>query len=139
MLGFYYLSENSNFEATLNLPINGDVNYKANKTISVGVGFQAPVRSYTLFSEDGQQPLYVQANLIDVALYLQYNFLNRSLIFRLMGGYTSQSYEVFNKNDKLPIRLSAFEFGDDRSLLNPEMNGNLFAQVQLTYHFPLNK
>ena len=72
-----------------------------------------------------------------MGLFLEYGFLEKSLIFRLRGGYASVSYEVFDTNDKLPIRISAFEFGDDRNTLTPKMSGNFFAKAQLVYRFNL--
>ena len=138
ILGLYYLNESNNFEATLNLPINGDMNYTFNKTIGVGFAFEAPVRSFRLQNLEDESEKYIQSNVIDAGFYLQYSFLNKSILFRLQGGYSSVSYEVYEKEDTLPFRLSAFEFGDDRNLINPEMNGNLFARVTLIYRFNLN-
>lgn len=139
VLGLYYLSEDKKWESTVNLPINGDVNYRFNEAIAIGLGFQAPVRSYSLKKQDNLPEFYVQSNIIELGFYVEHGFMDKSLLFRLQGGYTSVSYEVFEEGDTLPIRISAFEFGDDRNLLNPEMNGGFFAKVNLIYRFHLNK
>ncbi|GAA3508005.1 hypothetical protein GCM10022393_17750 [Aquimarina addita] len=135
ILGLYYLSENKNWEITANLPVNGDVNYRFNEVFSLGIGFEAPVRSYSLQQENTLPNLYVQSSIIEIGPYIQHSFLNKSILVKLQGGYTSISNEVFEEGDTLPIRLSAFEFDDDRTLINPEMNGNLFAKIGLTYRF----
>lgn len=136
ILGLYYQSENKHWEATLNLPINGDINYTVNEASRLGFNFQAPVRSYTL-DAGGNAANYVQANLIEVGPYLEHSFAKESIRLRFQVGYSSVSYEVFDANDTLPFRLAAFEFGDDRNRLNPDMNGNLFLRVGAIYRFQL--
>ncbi|WP_025740303.1 DUF6268 family outer membrane beta-barrel protein [Aquimarina pacifica] len=135
ILGLYYLSEDNNWEITANLPINADVNRRFSTALSVGLGFQAPVRSYSLPREEGVLGSYVQASNIELGPYIQYGILDNSILLRLQGGYSTAPYEVFAEDDTLPIRLSAFEFGDDRNLINPEMNGNLFLRIGAIYRF----
>jgi hypothetical protein len=85
----------------------------------------------------GNAANYVQANLIEVGPYLEHSFAKESIRLRFQIGYSSVSYEVFEANDTLPFRLAAFEFGDDRNRLNPDMNGNLFLRVGAIYRFQL--
>ncbi len=139
VLGLYYMSEDKHWEVAANLPINADMNYSFNPAIAVGFGFQAPVRSYSLEREDGVPELYAQVSNIEFGPYVEHSFLDESILVRLQGGYSSASYEVFEEGDTLPIRLSAFEFGDDRNLLNPEMTGNLFIRIGAIYRFHLDK
>lgn len=139
LLGLYYLSENKNWEITANLPVSADVTYNFNDVLSTGIGFQAPVRSYSLQRSGGVSNLYVQSTTIEIGPYIQHSFLEKSMLIRLQGGYSSISNEVFEQDDTLPIRLSAFEFNDDRTLLNPEMNGSFFLKVGLTYRFYVEK
>lgn len=138
IVGLYYQSENKHWEATLNLPINGDVNYTVNEASRLGFNFQAPVRSYTL--DAGRNAAsYVQANIIEVGPYLEHSFAKQSILLRFQVGYSSVAYEVYEANDTLPVRIAAFEFGDDRNRLNPEMNGNLFLKLSAIYRFHLDK
>ena len=134
ILGLYYQSKNKYWEATLNLPINGDINYTVNEASRLGFNFKAPVRSYTL-DAPGNAAAYVQANIIEVGPYLEHNFAKESIRLRFQVGYSSVAYEVYEANDRLPFRLAAFEFGDDRSRLNPEMNGNFFLRLGAIYRF----
>ena len=139
VLGLYYTSKNEKFEATVNLPINADLNYSLGDNSSFGLAFQAPVRSFSLFDENENQNAYVQVSNIEIGPYFQYKVLDQSLLLRLQAGYSTVSYEAFEEGDILPIRLSAIEFGDDRNLLNPEMTGSYFVKVGAIYRFYLNK
>ncbi len=139
ILGLYYLSEGEKWEVSASLPINADVNHRFNDAIAVGLGFQAFVRSFSLEREASSTELYTQMSNIEFGPYLQHGFMNQSILVRLQAGYSTASYEVFAEGDTLPIRVSAFEFGDDRNLLNPEMTGNLFIRVGVTYRFHLDK
>lgn len=137
ILGMYYTSENSKWEFTATLPINADLNYSFNEAISAGLGFQAFVRSYSLERQEALPELYTQVANIEFAPYFQHSFADKSILVRLQAGYSTASYEVYEEGDTLPIRVSAFEFGNDRNLLNPEMTGNLFVRVGATYRFHL--
>ncbi len=139
ILGMYYSSEDKKWEFTATLPINADLNYSFNEVTSVGLGFQALVRSYSLEREDSLSELYTQVSNIEFATYFQHGFADNSILIRLQAGYSSASYEVFDEGDTLPIKVSAFEFDDDRNLLNPEMTGNLFVRLGATYRFYLKK
>ncbi len=139
ILGMYYTSEDKKWEFTATLPINADLNYSFNDAISAGLGFQAFVRSYSLEREDSLPELYTQVSNVEFATYFQHGFVDNSILVRLQAGYSTASYEVFEEGDTLPIKVSAFEFGDDRNLINPEMTGNLFVRVGATYRFNLEK
>jgi len=139
ILGLYHLSENKKWEVSASLPINADVNHRFNDAVAIGLGFQAFVRSFSLERQDNAPRLYAQMSNIELGPYVQHSFLDNSILVRLQGGYSTASYEVFQENDTLPIRVSAFEFGDDRNPLNPEMTGNLFVRIGATYRFDLSK
>ena len=141
ILGWYYQKER--WESTLNFPINGDVNYSFNPGIRTGFAFQAPVRSYRLAVDDDvlidPRRLHVQSNIIELGPYFEHGFLDNSILLRFQVGYSSVDYEVYNDGDRLPFRLFAFEFDDDRNRLNPEMNGNLFLRIGAVYRFDLDR
>lgn len=139
VFGLHYLSTNKKFEATVNLPINADLNYIIEESTSVGFQLQTPVKSYSLKANELGIENYVQVSNIEFGPYFETRFLKNSLLLRLQAGYTTISYEAFQEGDTLPIRLSAVEFGDDRTLLNPTMTGNLFARIGCIYRFHLNK
>ncbi len=139
LLGMYYLSEDKSWEVSATLPINADVNHRFNKSLALGLNFQAFVRSFSLEHQENAPQLYTQMSNIEIGPYFQYGIKDQSILIRLQAGYSTASYEVFEEGDTLPIRVSAFEFGDGRNLLNPEMTGNLFVRIGATYRFDLSK
>ncbi len=139
ILGLYYISEDTKWEVSASLPINADINHRFNKALAVGFGFMAFVRTFSLEREENTTELYTQMSNIEFGPYLQHSFMDHHILVRLQTGYSSASYEVFAEGDTLPIRVSAFEFGDDRVLRNPEMMGNLFVRLGATYRFHLDK
>lgn len=54
-------------------------------------------------------------------------------------GYTSNTHEVYEQGDKLDFRLSAFNFGDDRSQLNPDIKGSVFVKFEAIYRIHFEK
>lgn len=137
ILGIHYLSENKKLEVTANLPITLDLNYNIGAANSVGFELNTPVKSYSLKPVNNEEH-YVQVSNIEFGPYLETRFLDNSLLLRLQVGYSTVEYEVYEEGDKIPFRLSAFEFGD-RDLLNSAMNGNVFAKAGLIYRFHLDK
>tara|TARA_B100000809_G_scaffold255560_1_gene294287 strand:- start:1080 stop:1976 length:897 start_codon:yes stop_codon:yes gene_type:complete len=135
LLGLYYKSENGKFEANLTLPIWADVNYKLNKIVKVGANFSAFVRSYHL----GENNAYVVKKSNDVFAYLQFN-LTKSILLQTKIGYTiGRSYKVYNDNDAADLAVSAFRFGDDRTVLNPTFKDGLVFKMRLIYRFHIDK
>ncbi|MDG1476532.1 MAG: DUF6268 family outer membrane beta-barrel protein, partial [Vicingaceae bacterium] len=115
LLGLYYKSENEKFEANLTLPIWADFNYKLNNFMKVGANFSAFVRSYHL----GESNAYVVKKSNDVFGYLQFN-LTKSILLQTKTGYTiGRSFKVYQNGDETDLGLSAFRFGDERTVLNP--------------------
>ena len=135
LLGLYYKSENGKFEANLTLPIWADVNYKLNKIVKVGANFSAFVRSYHLSENNA----YVVKKSNDVFAYLQFN-LTKSILLQTKAGYTiGRSYKVYNDNDAADLAVSAFRFGDDRTVLNPTFKDGLVFKMRLIYRFHIEK
>ncbi len=139
LLGLYYLSEDKKWEISATLPINADINHRFNTSITTGLAFQAFVRTFSLQRENNAPELYTQMANIEIGPYFQHGFMDQSLLIRLQAGYSTATYEVFAEGDTLPIRVSAFEFGDGRNRINPEMSGNLFVRVGATFRFDLSQ
>ena len=138
VIGLYYKSENNKLEVTANLPISADLNYSLSENASLGFGLFTPVRTFSMKAVGGYET-YTQVANIEFGPYLEYRLLDNSLLLRAQTGYQSVSYELFAEGDELPFRLSAFEFGDGRALLNPEMTGSLFFKIGAIYRFHLDK
>jgi len=135
IVGLYYKNEASYWEATVNFPINGDVNYAINDISKIGLAFEAPIRSYTI-DTGASQNAYVQSDIIEIGPYFEHVFA-KNILLRLHTGYTSIDYQVFADEDTLPFRLAAFEFSDDRNRLNSEMNGSFFVKASAVYRFDI--
>ncbi|MGB0888574.1 MAG: DUF6268 family outer membrane beta-barrel protein [Vicingaceae bacterium] len=135
LLGLYYKSPNEKFEANLTLPIWADFNYKLNNFMKVGANFSAFVRSYNL----GENNTYVVKKSNDVFGYLQFS-LTKSILLQTKAGYTiGRSYKAYQNGDEADLGLSAFRFGDNRTVLNPTFKDGLVFKVRLIYRFHIEK
>lgn len=135
LLGLYYKSANGKFETNLTLPIWADINYQLNNFIKIGANFSAFVRSYHLSNKNA----YVVKKSNDIFGYLQFN-LNKSILLQTKTGYSiGRSYKVYDDNDKTSLGLSAFRFGDNRTVLNPTFKDGLIFKVRLIYRFHIEQ
>ena len=131
ILGFYFVSPNDKFEADISLPVAANLNYNYGK-ISLGFDYFGIERSYNLEPENSLNT-YVEQNRWEFAGYLQFNKLYKNVLLRLKLGYAHNEHKVFENGDKVNFKFIAFAFGDDRTRLNPKMNGTLFAKVEFIY------
>lgn len=134
IIGWYYLSENKKFEMDTSLPISADVNYTLGK-LAIGFDYFGIGRSFA-FSEN-DTPLYVDQSSLEFATYLQYGLLQNSILLKGKLGYATSNNEVYAKEDQLDLAVSAFSFGDHRTLLNPDLKGGLFLEIEAVYRFNL--
>lgn len=137
ILGCYYISPNNRFEMDLSLPISADINYKLGAT-TLGMDYFGIGRSHNVHYEN-EPTLYADLSSLEFAAYLQFNTFNKSVLIRTKIGYSSNDYEVYAKGDKLDLGVSAFSFGDDRTQLNPSLNGGAFLKLEMIYRYDLNK
>lgn len=137
ILGLYYKSPNNRFEIDASLPIVADVNYSLG-AVTVGFDYFGIGRSFNI-SQDEFSHLYVDQRPLEFASYLQYGILDNSILLRAKVGYTSNTHEVYEQGDKLDFRLSVFNFGDDRTQLNPDINGSVFVKFEAIYRIQFKK
>ncbi len=137
ILGWYYLSPNKRFEMDMSLPIAADVSYKFGLT-TVGIDYFGIGRSYNVHYENAPT-LYADLSSLEFAGYLQFNALQESVLLRAKVGYSSNDYEMYAEGDKMDLGVSAFSFGDDRTQLNPSINGGIFFKVEVIYRFHLKE
>lgn len=135
ILGWYYLSSNKRFEMDMSLPIAADVSYKLGKT-TIGIDYFGIGRSYNVHYKNAPT-LYADLSSLEFAGYLQFNVLEESVLLRAKVGYSSNSYEMYTKGENLDLGVSAFSFGDDRTQLNPSINGGAFLKFEAIYRFHL--
>jgi hypothetical protein len=131
IVGLYYTSPNGLFEMDLSLPISADINYTLGNTI-VGIDYFGIGRSFHL---DVEPNTYVEQNPLEFSSYIQFNAWHNSILVRAKVGYSSYENEVYADGDKLDVRLSAFNFGDDRTQLNPDITGGFFIKIETLYRF----
>jgi hypothetical protein len=137
ILGWYYLSPNKNFEMDVSMPISADINYNLGFT-TVGFDFFGIGRSYNLKNEN-QPNFYVDQSSIEFSAYTQFNLLNESILLRGKLGYATSNYEVYAANEKIDLGVPLIAFGDERTLLNPDISGGIFLKFEAIYRFHLNK
>ena len=82
--------------------------------------------------------VYVDLASLEFASYLQFNALEKSVLLRAKFGYSSNNYEVYPNGQKIDLGLSAFSFGDDRTRLNPVLNGGFFLKFEAIYRFAIS-
>lgn len=137
ILGLYYLSPNKKFEMDLSLPIKGDINYKLGAA-TIGIDYFGISRSFNLHY-DNMPAMYADLGSTEFATYLQFNVFNESVLLRTKLGYSSDDYQVYAKDDKIDLAISAFKFGDDRTQLNPPLAGSIFVRLEMIYRYDLAK
>ena len=137
IIGVYYMSPNNRFEIDASLPIQADVNYSFGKA-AIGFDYFGIGRSYNI-SQETSIPVYVEQSPLEFASYVQYGILGNSILLRAKIGYTNNTHEVYEQGDQLDFRLSAFNFGDDRTQLNPDILGSVFVKFEAIYRIHFKK
>jgi hypothetical protein len=133
LFGFYYKSSNNKFEANFTLPIWADINYQLADWVNLGTNFSALVRTYNLSESNG----YVAKKTNEIFGYLQFN-IKKSFVLQTKVGYSiGRSYKVYT--EKTDFGLSAFRFGDDRTVLNPTFSDGAIFRIRLLYRFHIKK
>lgn len=137
IIGWYYLSPNKRFEMDMSLPISADVSYKFGTT-KVGIDYFGIGRSYNVHYEN-TPTLYADLSSLEFAGYLQFNAFDESVLLRAKVGYSSNNYEMYPEDDDMALGISAFSFGDDRTQLNPRINGGVFLKFEAIYRFHIEE
>jgi len=132
IIGWYYLSPNQQFEMDMSLPISADINYTSG-TFTYGMDYIGIGRSFNI-NENGAS-VYADLSSLEFATYLQFNALEKSVLLRAKFGYSSNDYELYAQGETIDLGVSAFSFGDDRTQLNPTINGGFFLKFEAIYRF----
>ncbi|MFL1012813.1 DUF6268 family outer membrane beta-barrel protein [Flavisericum labens] len=138
IFGVYYLSNNKKFEANLNLPIIGDLNYRLNEKSWAGMRFDGLGTTYNLNNQNySPNGAYVSKTSNELVGYFRYK-LSKSLYVSAKAGYAIvRNYKVFDSEDKIDLALTAFYLGDNRTQLNERFKDGAIFKVELLYrlHF----
>jgi hypothetical protein len=136
MFGFYYLSPNKKFEASVMLPLQGDVNYKIIPFMSIGCNYNGLNRSYHLNDYNGS---YVSKFSNELYAYLKFD-VTKKIIFQTKVGHSlGRKYKVYDENDKVDLGLPLLFIGDHRKQLNTNFSNGLIFQFSFFYRFNLEK
>lgn len=133
ILGLYYKSPNDKLEINMSLPVWADINYKLNPWLSIGSNFTSFVRSYNL----SESNTYLVKKSNETYAYLQLTVKESFLIQTKVGYSIGRSYRAYENDDQVDFGFSAFRFGDDRTVLNPDAEDGLVFKVRLLYRFHL--
>lgn len=131
LIGLYYKSKNDKLEINATLPIWADVNYKLNSWLKLGTNFSAFVRSYNLSNYNS----YVVKKTNELYSYLHFTLKSNFIIQTKTGYSIGRSYRAYNEEDKVDFGLSAFRFGDNRTLLNTDFSDGLIFKIRLIYRY----
>lgn len=137
IIGFYYLSPNNKFEANVSFPIAVNMSYSIGGNSKLGLDYVGIGRSFRL-SENGRKDTYIQQGSLEFATYYEYGLFENTVLLRLMVGYITNDYELYNREDTYDLGLAAFRFGDDRTALNADLDSGFYAKIGLRYRFYLN-
>ncbi len=138
LLGFYYQSLNKKLEVNLLIPSTGDINYALADWLNIGGGFNGGVRSYNFGATTSNfNARYSHRNMTDILGYFQFNLLKKSVLLKTAVGYSINDFTVFGDDDKIDLGFAAFNIGDARTQLNPDLNNGLILQLGLIYRFHL--
>jgi len=134
LLGVYYMSENQAFEADVFLPVRVDLNYSLNETISAGLRFDGLGSSFSIQTE-GFNDHYVTRASNELYLYGQLK-VTPSLLLRGKFGYSFfRNYKVYSNDDKIDLSLVGIFFGNDREILNRDVNDSFQFKLEMVYRF----
>ncbi|MDC8002539.1 DUF6268 family outer membrane beta-barrel protein [Aureisphaera galaxeae] len=134
IFGWYYLSPNSQFEMDVSLPVSADINYTQG-IFTYGVDYIGIGRSFNI--DGNNSNTYADLSSLEFASYLQFNALDKSILLRAKLGYSSNDFEIYQQGEKIDLGVAAFSFGDDRTQLNPTIQGGFFLRFEAIYRFNL--
>lgn len=137
IIGLKYLSPNEKLEADLSLPIKGLVTYDLDQ-FTLGFDYFGSSRSFRVHQKD-EADQYAELSALRFALFAQKNIWKNNVLLRGKIGYATNEYDVYLADDKIDAKITTFYLDDDRTQLNPEIQGGMFFKVELIYRFHLPK
>ncbi|SEA41461.1 hypothetical protein SAMN05443667_104122 [Flavobacterium gillisiae] len=136
LVGIYYISPNSGFEISALLPGLFDMNFGISSKTRLGIDYKGNSETFKI-QNDKALTTYLENNCLEFSCYLQNNSLDKNLLLRLKTGYSTNSYDVYDVNDKIDLSITPFKFGNNRTKLNSELAYSSFLKVEAIYRFPI--
>ncbi|NNK12365.1 MAG: hypothetical protein HKP08_13550 [Flavobacteriaceae bacterium] len=138
IVGMYYKSASDLFEADIFLPVRVDLNYSLNRTLSTGLRFDGLGSSFSI-QKEGFNDHYVTRASNELYLYGQLK-ITPSLLLRGKFGYSFfRNFKVYNNEDKIDLSLVGIFFGNNREILNQDLNDSFQFKFEMVYRFNLVK
>ena len=137
ILGIYYISPNSSFEASALLPGLFDINFGISSKTRLGIDYKGNSETFKIHNDNGPI-IYSENNCLELSSYLQNNSFDKNLLLRLKIGYSTNSYDVYAVDDKIGLSITPFKFGNNRVKLNSELDYSPFLKVEAIYRFPIS-
>ncbi len=135
ILGWYYKSPNNQLEMNISLPIDGEITYNLN-LFSLGIDYVGISRSFRMHSSENPK-LYADLSSLEFSTFLQTQALHQNILLRAKLGYSTNKYKIYEEGEKIDLALSAFNFGDHRTVLNPAIQGGVFFKIEAIYRLQL--
>jgi len=121
----------SRWSLTGDIPIWTKINYKASEKLNLGFSYMALVSSYRLTGEFNND--YISRFAIEPVLYAEIPVV-KNLYLKSKIGYTlGRDYPVYDRDDKLDLKLSLIEFGNKRTPLNTDIKDGVFFEISIAY------
>ncbi len=119
-------------------PIYLKVQKHLNRNLTVGFSHYGLVSSYRL-TEEAYRNDYIERASIDLTLFGRIRLFGNFHAEGRIGYSLARHYEQYTANDKLDLKLSILEFGDNRIPLNTNFNDGPIASLRLVYNLQLEE
>jgi hypothetical protein len=118
------------------LPINLKVNYKINERLSAGFSHFGFITTYRISQEEFKSD-YVERNSIDESLFFRWKMMGNLHLETRVGYSLSREYAQYAEDQKMDLRISLINIGDDRIQKNVIFNSGPIMSFRLVYALPL--
>lgn len=124
---------NNSWKFYADFPSYGYLMYYPKEKFKTGIYVSSSTTSIRL--SDKYESAYLQKSYADFSLFYDLYF-TKNVVLRVKGGYsTMRSIDIYAKDDKVPLTISVFEFNDERTQLNDNIDDALFFEISLNYRY----
>ncbi|MFH2140909.1 MAG: DUF6268 family outer membrane beta-barrel protein [Bacteroidota bacterium] len=114
-------------------PSYGYLMYYPKKTFKTGIYLSSSTTSIRL--SEKYYSNYIQKSYADFSLFFDL-CITKNLVLRTKGGYSiMRSLDMYGKDDTVPFTFSVYEFNDNRTQLNNDIDDALFFEISLNYRY----
>jgi Domain of unknown function (DUF6268) len=117
-------------------PIQLKVNYKINERLFTGFSHFGFITTYGINQEEFESD-YVERNSIDESLFLRWKMMGNLHIEARVGYSLSREYAQYAEDQKMDLRISLINIGDNRIQKNVNFNSGPIISLRLVYALPL--